>query len=388
MPTIAAPSHFIQLRDWSARKHEILKEYLPAFCSAISKQARGKPIWYVDGYAGAGVYRNQNNPDDSGVYGSPVLAARVTQQLHYSIQCLNIEEDKANFESLQRETVDFPHVTNIHGDFNAAINAVLETVDGSPAFFFLDSFGLKELPMEGLIDRIAIRQSPTDILLRYDTTTVGRLIGSYRKDPIRGGANARNLDKWFRGQGWRKLIEQHTGNACDEALLQHYLEQLVSISQGRLKFACAYPIRSTDGKTKYHIVFATRKLLGLKIMSDVLFKAEAKYVEEHTAYQEQQEMKRRPGQLNMFESLAPDPHIESEERKSRLKQSILEQTQQGQTHWEFDDLRSALIAGEWFAQLPEKDFRAACKELCTEGKVERISPGNAWKRETEFVIRP
>jgi three-Cys-motif partner protein len=55
--------HFEQpLRDWSSRKHSILKAYLPTFCTALSNRAGGGPIWYVDGYAGAGIYKDKNNP--------------------------------------------------------------------------------------------------------------------------------------------------------------------------------------------------------------------------------------------------------------------------------------------------------------------------------------
>jgi three-Cys-motif partner protein len=194
MPQIGAPSHFTQLRDWSARKHAVLKNYLPTFCKALSNQAKGKAIWYVDGFAGAGVYRDQNNSEDTGACGSPVLAAQITKELPYTIRCLNIEEDAENFASLERETMDFPHVMSIRGDLNSVIHEVLRRVSGCPAFFFLDPFGTKDLPMEGLVDRIALRREPTDILLRYDTSTVRRLAANVEKDPVRGDANARNLD--------------------------------------------------------------------------------------------------------------------------------------------------------------------------------------------------
>lgn len=386
MPPVPAPSHFKKLRDWSERKHAILREYLPTFCRAISGQARGGPIWYIDGYAGAGIYYDTENPNAPGADGSPVLAARITEQLPYNIQCINVEEDEENFDSLQRETAQFAHVENIGNDFNAVVDDILARVAKSPALFFLDSFGTKELPMEGLVDRIAMRKSPTDILLRYATGAVRRLAASYEKDPIRGGANALNLDKWFRGQEWRPLIEQYTGNDRDDALLNYYLRQLVSISNGRLKFACAYPIRSTDGVTKYHLVFATGDRLGMKLMSDILYAAETKYAQEHEAHRNEKELARRNGQLSLFDPPAPDLDAELSKRIAGLKQAILDQVQQGGQRWEFDNLRCTLIERGWFAQFSEKDFRAACKELHAAGKIERISSGKAWSRGTEFTV--
>jgi three-Cys-motif partner protein len=150
MPQIEASSHFTQRRDWSARKHAILQAYLPTFCRAISGQTKGNAIWYVDGFAGAGIYRDPNNLAEPSVEGSPVLAARITQSLSYEIQCLNVEEDADNFASLERETEIFQHVTNIHNDFNAVVDSILKTAANGPAFFFLDSFGTKSLPMDGL----------------------------------------------------------------------------------------------------------------------------------------------------------------------------------------------------------------------------------------------
>ncbi len=384
MPQIAAPSHFKQLRDWSERKHAVLKEYLPAFCRALSKQAGANSIWYVDGYAGTGVYRDPDNPDAPEAAGSPVLAARITQELPYPIQCLNVEGDRENFESLQRETLCFTHVANIHADFNDVVNQVLTTVAGAPAFFFLDPFGTKDLPMEGLVDRIAIRTKPTDILLRYATDTVRRLTAAYEKDFKRRDAHARNLDKWFRGQEWREIVEQHRGTSRDDALLHYYLQQILSISNGRLKIACSYPIRSTEGTTKYHLVFATGNRLGIKLMSDILFKADKQYEEDYTAHHKQKELEKRKGQMSMLDFLAPEPVDEEGERIFRLKLSILSQ---GNAKYEFDDLRCMLIESGWFAQFNEKDFRAACKELHAEGKITRISEGRAWSRDTEFIIQ-
>ncbi len=277
---------------------------------------------------------------------------------------MNIEGDKENFESLQRETACFSHVENTHADFNDVVDQVLSRVAAMPAFFFLDPFGTKDLPMEGLVDQIALRTKPTDILLRYATETVRRLAGAYEKDAKRRDAHARNLDKWFRGQGWRTILEQHTGNMRDDALINYYLEQLVSISNGRLKIACSYPIRTTGGITKYHLVFATGDRLGMKLMSDILFKAETQYEEEHAAHLEQKEAERRNGQTSMFDLFGPNTETSTHDvlttKITQIKQSILEQSQKSRTRWEFDNLRCTLIENGWFAQFSEKEFRAAC----------------------------
>lgn len=384
-----APSHFDQhIRDWSARKHAILKDYLPTFCTALSRRVAGGTIWYIDGYAGAGVYKDPNDASDPGSPGSPVLAAQVTQQLPYTIRCLNVEEDKDNFESLQRETALFPHVENIYADFNSAIDNVLRRVQNSPAFFFLDPFGTKDLPMQGLIDRIALRTKQTDILLRYATETVRRLAGAYEKDAVRRAAYAQNLDKWFRGDQWRTILQQHpAGSKRDEELLKYYKQQLVSISGGRLAFAKDYPIRAIDGQVKYHLVFASGDRLGIKLMSDILYKAEAQYRADQEAHQQQAASPY--SQLSLFDEPRPDPARQQAQHLESIQVAILLVGQNVRQEWEFYELCCELIINQdWFARFSEKEFRAACKALYIQSRIKRLTSGEAWKRGIRLRIEP
>jgi three-Cys-motif partner protein len=384
-----APSHFDQrIRDWSARKHAILKDYLRPFCTALSRRVAGGTIWYVDGYAGAGVYKDPSDPNDLGEPGSPVLAARITQQLPYDIRCLNVEEDEDNFESLQRETALFSHVENIHADFNDAIDAVLLRVRNSPVFFFLDPFGTKDLPMQGLIDRIALRTKQTDILLRYATEAVRRLAGSFEKDAVRGGANAQNLDRWFRGNQWRTILQQHpVGPRRDEELLKFYKQQLVSISGGRLAFAKDYPIRSIDGQVKYHLVFASGNPLGIKLMSDILYKAETQFLADQEAHQQQ--TANPIVQLWLFDEPKSDPAVRQAQHIASIQAAILRVGQDIKQDWEFDELRCELIINyDWFARISEKEFRTACKALHAQSRVKRLTSGGAWKRGIRLRIEP
>jgi len=140
-----------------------------------------------------------------------------------------------------------------------------------------------------------------------------------------------------------------------------------------------------EGTTKYHFVFATGDRLGMKLMSDILFKADRQYDEDHTTHRKQKDLEKRNGQTSMLDLLEPEPADEVGERINQLKLSILEQ---GNIRYEFDDLRCTLIEKGWFARSCEKDVRAACKGLHTEGKIARISEGRAWSRGTEFIIQP
>ena len=102
----------------------------------------------------------------------------------------------------------------------------------------------------------------------------------------------------------------------------------------------------------------------MKLMSDILFKAETQYEEEHAAHLEQKEAERRNGQTSMFDLFGPNTETSTHDvlttKITQIKQSILEQSQKSRTRWEFDNLRCTLIENGWFAQFSEKEFRAAC----------------------------
>ncbi len=122
-------------------------------------------------------------------------------------------------------------------------------------------------------------------------------------------AHTQNLDKWFGGSQWRMILQQHSsGLKCDEELIKYYRQQLISISGGRLEFTKDYPFRSIDGQVKYHLVFASGDRLGMKLMSDILYKAEAQYRADQEVYRQQSASSY--SQLNMFDDPNFDPSIQ------------------------------------------------------------------------------
>jgi three-Cys-motif partner protein len=375
------------LPEWSARKHAILKAYLPRFCTALSRVARQHyegAIWYIDGYAGAGVHKEDGSP------GSPVLAAQVTRDLPYDVRCINVEENDDNFASLQKATATFDHVVNYHADFNQIVSNVLQQVKNCPSFFFLDSYGPKDLPMSGLIDKIASRTVPTDILLRYDSEGLRRIAGAYEKDIPRSAAHAQNLTKAFRGDGWRDILKQEpAGKQRDELLLAYYKQQLISIPNGRFKYTAAYPIRTIEGRLKYHLLFATGSPLGVKIMSDILYDAENSFVEQQAAYRKQKEEAAPFKQLgfDLFEENLSDPTDLAKQKIEAIRRDIIKLMKSGKDEWDFEQLFNELIINHgWSGRMLEKDFRDTCKSMEQNGELFRMTQGKSWQRGTRLKI--
>lgn len=69
---MASKKFFEEDREWSARKHRILTEYLRAFFTALSGHVQKNAdnyLYYVDCFAGAGSYKLEDGLEEPG---SPV----------------------------------------------------------------------------------------------------------------------------------------------------------------------------------------------------------------------------------------------------------------------------------------------------------------------------
>jgi three-Cys-motif partner protein len=389
MPVSTTKEYFQEHREWSARKHAVLIEYLPAFFKALSKlsQERNAPMWYVDGYAGAGSYRDEKRGVES--LGSPILAAeqigKLREQYSYNIRCLNTELKPDYFQQLQQATQSFNYVENLQGDFRKCLSSVLKRVEGCSTLFFLDPFGTKMLPMRGLIELIAQRTSPTDMLIRYDTLGVKRLVGASQYAEKNGTSNPYSviLDHWFAGKGWQEIVQKEMGvEERDKQLLAYYRQQLLRISSTHRYCAVAdYPIRTLANEHKYSMIFYTRDKLGVKLMNDTLFKVESDFVSHQKSFREAQQVT-----MSLF-TLEPTP----DEQKQAIIQGIKQYVQKQvvfKTDWQFGEMLFKLFSDDWFGRFKEAHLRDACKELVQSGNIQRLSEGNAWKPETAFRILP
>ena len=86
---------FDKMHEWSERKLQLLQRYVDPAAKILGSI---KQIYYVDGFAGRGTYRD-------GSKGSPIRIAELAQQYEkegksYSFRCINVEEDDEYFANL------------------------------------------------------------------------------------------------------------------------------------------------------------------------------------------------------------------------------------------------------------------------------------------------
>ena len=259
MPT--DPQAFQQARKpWSRWKHQILDSYLPAMATILQSR---KTIYYVDGFAGPGRYTEDDTE------GSPLLAARHAERLassnsSYELKCLNVEADSEVFQNLQASTSDFDQfVHNYNGDFADFIENILKKIADRPALFFLDPIGVKELAWSTL-EPLFKRTELTELLVRFDAQTALRLTGK-----------GEHLHKTFNAilgendsQYWKERLRQCGQSPAKkrDCLTQAYEEKIKSY----FEYVTRIPIKDSDNRIKYYLLFATRNLKGVQLMNDVL----------------------------------------------------------------------------------------------------------------------
>jgi len=240
-------------------KHELLTAYLTSWSQIVSKASA---LSYVDGFAGPGVY-------DGGDPGSARLALAILEKIaqirpRCRFRCINVEQDPKRFTILhQRVQSKVVEVTNLHGDFHdPQIRAeVLTRCGDDPAFFFIDPFNLSSIPYHSMCE---IYQRPkTELLINFMTMEAVR--------NLHHSPEAR--ERIVAAYGSEEPLE--IAGLYDNPQLRIY--HLVRAFEARLHpfgyftWRKAIPKRGDSPRsTLYHLIFATRSLLGLRIMKDIM----------------------------------------------------------------------------------------------------------------------
>lgn len=265
---------------WEAQPHTIAKiallgRYLFVWFSMLGRTFRGKDLWYIDGFAGPGEYKNFNSS-------SPIAAINAAHEALLQtadwqsrrIRCLFIEEDKLRFQHLsdvvsKLDIDDRVEALLHHGTFADGINW-LKRQNGnpfavnSPLFSFIDPFGTKGLWFDVVSELLS--RPACEALINFDSDGVGRV--------LKAGDDAnheQNLDKLFGTAEWRNELEPKLGlTELSRQAVNLYLRRLRSIP--KVDYAFPFEMTSKRGLINYHLVFASQHPKGLEKMKESMKK--------------------------------------------------------------------------------------------------------------------
>ena len=104
-------------------------------------------IWYVDGFAGEGKYKDGSD-------GSPLLGLRMAEQIQeanrgYQLACYFVEKSATRWRSLEELAQPFGQdgilVVNKRGEFSSLLTDIEQKTRRSPMLLFVDPFGISPL---------------------------------------------------------------------------------------------------------------------------------------------------------------------------------------------------------------------------------------------------
>lgn len=149
----------ITKKEQTQIKLNILEQYLRQWATIIGNNFTEG--YYVDCFAGRGKYHKDGIKDC--VLGSPLIAQKVGLEVQsqkqkkerdFKFRIFAIEADKENIDDLRKffngnDPENKVDVETKHGEFQALLPDVMKRLGPSPAFFFIDPYGIK-IPKDSL----------------------------------------------------------------------------------------------------------------------------------------------------------------------------------------------------------------------------------------------
>jgi three-Cys-motif partner protein len=356
-------SFFEELREWSERKLRLLEKYVKPAAQILG--ASHGLVYYIDGFAGRGVY-----DDKSQTKGSPVRIAKLAEEFEqenraYRLRCVNVEANLDNFQNLASSTESFgDKVQNLLGSFGENTDKILGIISVHPAVCFLDPFGVKGIDLAA-IEKIVNRKAATDLWIRFDPTTVRRLDGFFDDDSPKAKKQFGILPGIYGVEDWNYLHSRLSGTTPEERLnnaLRFYIAQIVNL-YARTKgagYVGAYAIKTITGQIKYHLVFATAHPRGIILASEVICDVEESYQTEVREFNDSQ-----PHQISMFAAQPSEEDIFAA-KVEQLKADIWEAAHgKVLSH----DQVYVSILGNWFGRIKGKHLNAALNSMKDTGSI-------------------
>lgn len=272
---------FRERRAQAVFKHGILSRYPVVFASKTGW--RGRPVMFLDGYAGRGEY-------EDGSKGSPALLAEHAAKVasFRRVTGIYVEKNEKDFANLQQVMARYnrPEDQLLPGDLRDHLPAVLRSAQGAALFAFLDPFGTA-LDREQIATDLLRRQdsAPIEVLLHISVSTVARLGGILRRRRQDGvelspadEKTVAHADRFLGGAWWREYFEPVRGAADEErateAALKVANEYEAGICAETGTMAVSLPIRPKPADLpKYVLVLFTRHIDGLWFFTDAVGKA-------------------------------------------------------------------------------------------------------------------
>ena len=272
---------FIDKKEWSKIKDELLKNYLKLYFSKVL--TTNQPLCYIDCFAGKGLF-------DDGELGSPIIALNKSEEAlennnskSAKISCHFIESkygEELSYNVKDRDAVVYS------GKYEDNIEKILKTSIGKNVFLYVDPCGIKSLHFDKFNLLKTYKFYSTEILLNLNSFGFFRdgcrLLGCSDFSEFDDGLEERenlettksantidNMDRVANGDYWQQIVHDYNNGSIDsheaeERFVNEYCAELESIFDYVINIPIKVKIKNMP---KYRMVFCTNHKHGIIEMS-------------------------------------------------------------------------------------------------------------------------
>ena len=348
---------FDEKKEWSKVKDALLAVYLRPYAEKLF--ASGRPIVYVDGFAGRGYFGNKDAiqhfdvkqdhiPDN---LGSPFIAMKSLEWARQDSRNASCNYEAVFIEKKYADELDevimasqFAQRCKVYkGSFKDRLSEIIDSMNekypcGYNLFCYVDPFGIKDLDIKVLRDAARRHGGTTEFLINFnsfgalraaiamcgETARIGREIEAIceelgyenpYEDLLAENFSGQDniMNRLFGSQEWQGIVKDYTSKVYDgyeaesrfSALYKDRLKKTLGF-----KYVLDMPIRygADNSHPKYRMVYATAHPDGACIMGQNM-----------RGRKELLSRVRSGGQLSLFDETA----IEAEKRIQETKNNVM-----------------------------------------------------------------
>ncbi len=320
---------FEKKKDWSITKDRILGSYLVPYLNKL--YAYGKPICYIDCFAGKGKF-------DDGNPGSPAIAIeRINNSLEKTLSLKAVIKGyfiELNYADDLKNNINNLHPTFktevIDGKFEENIDRILKEHYNDTIFLYIDPYGIKALDVEKFNSFKTSKGKSVELLINFNTWGFFReacrvLSVDFKLDKETSeylieyepsnNVSREELSVIAGGDYWIKIVQDYKNGIYDNQMAEQELSKGISLAfRKKYQYVLNVPVKSkSSNKTpKYRLFHLTNHEDGCLIMAENMFKR----INEAA-------IRQRDGQMSLFD-LDSEGFIEDLEKvKVNLKSLIL-----------------------------------------------------------------
>lgn len=268
--------HFQEYREQTRVKHEILEKYLAAYLHILKRT--NKNLMYFDGFAGPGVYTDQDGGEFEGsplralklIAGNDEFAKRVTTRFCEKDSHLHasLKQRLGNFYAANPSIREPEHDCSTFADGLAPIVEYFEKHDDAelaPSFIFVDPCGVGGVNHDLLVR--VMRNTGCELFIFFNIDGVKRILGLADLGPtlpeVFGSEKEAEMAK-------AALAKCNSSTEKEAVLVSHYYDLLKRTID--TEFVTGFRVEYENRRVVSHyFIHVTRSGLAYRIMKSIMW---------------------------------------------------------------------------------------------------------------------